>query len=471
MKILAVSLGALRPDGRVSGGATKSLRDIARGLGRRGHDVRILCPRQEEGTPFPIGERVTVCPELDLKPSFPGPYSVSLLSHARLVECAARHARWAQVAYLNDAGFLYTDAFSDIPLVVSVRDLVYPETLQGLVLFKRDLLVVNSTYARDCIARTVARNRPGLLDRMVLIENGIDWDLFESPVDQATIRKAFSAWPIPGPRLLFPHRLEPNKGLRVALEAVGILVGRGLDPKLLVPRSDVDSAAEGKANARVQALEALVSRRGWRDRLVRHDWLPFEAMPGYYRMGDVTLCIGSFVESFGSNVVLESLASGTPVVQARVASHRTTLPEGLALRVDPDDPAGIADAVESCLSQGFEPGRLAGLRERFRLDRVVDQYEMLFQRATVTVALPDRTRPAGLEPVTHVSVPPWSVWTGRGLYCDFMASTWESPANATLRGLLAPGECVAVARLIQAGLSKDDLELAVRRGFLASCDG
>ena len=52
-----------------------------------------------------------------------------------------------------------------------------------------------------------------------------------------------------------------------------------------------------------------------------HDWIPLNQMSDYYKSGDLTLCPGNFIESFGL-VPLESLSNGTPAICSSVGAFR-----------------------------------------------------------------------------------------------------------------------------------------------------
>ena len=60
-------------------------------------------------------------------------------------------------------------------------------------------------------------------------------------------------------------------------------------------------------------------------------------MPEYYSLGNLTLSIGNFIEAFGSNVGLESLSCGTPVIMSLVGGQRYTLPKNFIPKVPYND--------------------------------------------------------------------------------------------------------------------------------------
>ena len=97
--------------------------------------------------------------------------------------------------------------------------------------------------------------------------------------------------------------------------------------KVLVPRW-IDHEGSEELRAFYRGLEQEIEARRLTANFVFHDWIPQALMPEYYSLGQVTLALGNFVESFG-NAVYESLGCGTRVVVSRISSHRELLPEHL----------------------------------------------------------------------------------------------------------------------------------------------
>ena len=94
-------------------------------------------------------------------------------------------------------------------------------------------------------------------------------------------------------------------------------------------------------------MQAEVDARGLTGHVHVHPWVPQRLMPDYYRLGDLTLALGHFMEAFG-NTVYESLACGTPAIAARVSTHRTLMPDELLPKVhfgDADDTTQVAAAM------------------------------------------------------------------------------------------------------------------------------
>ncbi|MEZ4516571.1 MAG: hypothetical protein R3C44_06940 [Chloroflexota bacterium] len=80
--------------------------------------------------------------------------------------------------YMHDGEFLFPYTYRHIPTVISLRDSVYPETQLGAFLFQGDRLITISEHSRNYYLETVGCFFPGLAERMTVIRNGLDWDLF-----------------------------------------------------------------------------------------------------------------------------------------------------------------------------------------------------------------------------------------------------------------------------------------------------
>ncbi|MEK9137375.1 MAG: hypothetical protein AAB393_09645, partial [Bacteroidota bacterium] len=143
---------------------------------------------------------------------------------------------------------------------------------------------------------------------------------------------------------LFPHRSDPRKGLKEAVDIVGKLCqslgSLGKSVRLLVPKGTeyALNVEEGHIYGRIYDVALKrAAELGIGEQIILHDWIPYALLPEYYSLGTATLSIGSFVECFGSNSSIESEACGTPCVISRVAAQRYTFPEAMVYKVDPGD--------------------------------------------------------------------------------------------------------------------------------------
>ncbi len=104
-------------------------------------------------------------------------------------------------------------------------------------------------------------------------------------------------------------------------------------------------------------------------------------MPSLYRAAAM-LCYPSVHEGFGL-CVIEALASGIPAIVSHGAPFDEYLQPGDAIRVDPADPASIADGMLQALRpQAIRHARTNGPRRArgFGWDRVAARHRLLYER-------------------------------------------------------------------------------------------
>jgi D-inositol-3-phosphate glycosyltransferase len=176
-------------------------------------------------------------------------------------------------------------------------------------------------------------------DRIEIVAPGVEHAFF-SPGDQRGARRALGLGD--HPVLLFVGRIQPLKGLQVAVGALAEL-GRP-DAELVIVGGP--SGAEG--DAELAAVLALADRLGVARQLRFVEPQPHHLLSTFYRAADVVL-VPSRSESFGL-VALEAAACGVPVVAASVGGLRTLVHHGRTGHlVDQRDPRAFADAVRSLL--------------------------------------------------------------------------------------------------------------------------
>ena len=148
-------------------------------------------------------------------------------------------------------------------------------------------------------------------DRIHRIPLGIDVEHFR-PIDRTAAR---TRWSVTGhPVVLFVGRLAPEKRPLLAIEAYHHIRAKVPDSVLLI-------AGTGRLQREVETRGAKEGR----DRVRSLGVVPRVGLPSLYSTADVVLMTSDF-EQF-PNVVLESLACGTPVVSTPVGDVREILDE------------------------------------------------------------------------------------------------------------------------------------------------
>jgi phosphatidylinositol alpha-mannosyltransferase len=171
------------------------------------------------------------------------------------------------------------------------------------------------------------------------------------------------------PTIFFVGRHEPRKGLAVLIEAMTHLPS---DVHLWV-------AGQGPETARLRQATIADERVQWLGSIPEVDKIR------RLRATHV-LCAPSLGgESFGM-VLLEGLASGTPVVASDLLGYRSVARAGdEALLVPPADPHALARALTTALEHGPEVASMVANGQiraaTFSLDRLAARYCELYEKA------------------------------------------------------------------------------------------
>jgi len=251
-----------------------------------------------------------------------------------------------------------------------------------------------SAYVRNAIERTdrliavsdacITALRPYFDRRFDVIPNGVDSDLYH-PLPPGRGRP-------PGPpRILFMGRFDPRNGLDTLLEAARILQEQGRE---FVVQVVGDGPLRPRYHHQARSL-------GVWDRI---EWLGLldKERPRLYREATVfaSPCV---LASFGV-VLLEAMASGTPVVCADNIGFRQVIRDGAPGRfVPPSDPAALAEGIAALLddpatrAEWGERGRRIVV-DRYSWPRVTDRIEDLYYEVLEAGPGAGQSRPpAGLR--------------------------------------------------------------------------
>ena len=172
-------------------------------------------------------------------------------------------------------------------------------------------------------------NPPGNIE---IVSPGVEHAFF-APGDRRGARTALGLGD--GPVLLFVGRIQPLKGVDVAVQTLAELG----DPRAILLVVGGASGAEG--DAEMAHVRGLVESLGLAGRVRFVDPQPHHILSTYYRAADLVL-VPSRSESFGL-VALEAAACGTPVVASAVGGLITIVEHGSTGFLVPDrDPSGFA---------------------------------------------------------------------------------------------------------------------------------
>jgi phosphatidylinositol alpha-mannosyltransferase len=209
-----------------------------------------------------------------------------------------------------------------------------------------------SAEARDTAQRTMG----GTYE---LVWNGIDVDRYQ----------AAEPWPVEGRTVMFVGRHEPRKGLSVLIDAMRLLPS---DVRLWV-------ASEGPETARLRQATIDDARIEWLGMISEGEKVR------RLRGADVLCAPSLHGESFGV-ILLEGMASGTPIVASDLAGYRNVARAGEdALLIPPDDPVALAGALEIALTRGplVEAMTTSALHRaaHFSIGSLAERYLEMYEKA------------------------------------------------------------------------------------------
>jgi len=176
-----------------------------------------------------------------------------------------------------------------------------------------------------------------------------------------------------GSSLLSVGRLNPDKGMQTAIEAVGCLVRENIRDVHLTIVGD----GEPEYIAHLQNLIAHENISSFVDLLPAQ---PKETLPALYQQADVFLFTSIWPEPFG-RVIVEAMASGVTVIGTKVGGAAEILVENEnALTFPAGDAVALAEQIKKLIASPELRERLAKVgREtavrKFDLERMTTEIE------------------------------------------------------------------------------------------------
>ncbi len=274
---------------------------------------------------------------------------------------------------LIDAHYMYPDGVAAVwlgkklglPVVVTSRgtdvSLIpqYPlprRLIQGAIRGAAALVTVSAALKTALVAL-------GAPDQKVtVLRNGVDTSLFRPAADRDSIRASLG---LKRKTLVSVGLLIDRKGHHRTIEAMSHL-----------PEHELLIAGEGPERAR---LTALIEKLGLTDRVRLLGARPHDTLPALYSAADASVLASS--REGWANVLLESMACGTPVVASNIWGNPEVVQTRDAGLIAPENtPEGIAAAVRALFSP--LPDRAATRRyaEQFGWEETTSGQLALFRR-------------------------------------------------------------------------------------------
>ena len=366
-------------------------------------DVRVVspvpwCPPLPSRGPFEQYARFRRVPRSEVvhgvrveRPRFPvGPgnstYALEALAYYRGIVGSVDRLRREWSFDLVHAHFIYPDGVAaarlarryGVPLIVTEHAPWQP-WLDRLGVRRQAVAAARQSSAilavSTSVAATIRAELGANAPAVSVVPVGVDTGLF-APAP-AGVRRA--------DQILFVGFLNFNKGVDVLLHAMALLRDRGRRCRLLLAggsfyRKTRQQEETIRGLTRELGLESAVSFLGHR---------PPEEIAQLMRESALVV-LPSRAESFGA-VLVEALASGTPVVATRCGGPEDIVDSSVGVLVPPDDPEALAGAMAGVLdrAEAYAPDALRRhALERFSWEtsvaRVLDVYR------SVAVTGPDR---------------------------------------------------------------------------------
>lgn len=223
----------------------------------------------------------------------------------------------------------------------------------------------------DGIIATSQRTANFLARHDVIINHGVDTELYHPPADRAAEVAALGH---PGKTLLATFgRLRPSKGTDLVIEAL---------IEALPKHPDVIAAftglCKGSEKAWLEALQARIKAAGLTDRILFLGDLPRGEVLRWYRAA--TLCIAaSRSEGFGLTP-LEAMSSGAAVLTSDAGAWPDFVTPAIGARVPAGDGAALATALNRLLEDRDALARM-GLAARKQAE---ERHSILVEAAAIT---------------------------------------------------------------------------------------
>lgn len=259
-------------------------------------------------------------------------YAARAYRNLRRLETAGEEFDLCHAFFTVPAGAVAYAGRRARPYIVSLRGSDVPGRTGRFVWFYRlfgagikaiwrraGAVIANSGELRE-LAGLTAADVP-----MDIIPNGVDRSVFFPPERERS-----------GSRILSVGRLIAGKDFETLVRAVAAV-------SKLMPETELTIAGDGPQKGR---LRALARELGIESSVRLPGWIPWGDIAELYRESDVFV-LPSIREGM-SNVMLEALASGLPVVASHGALSGIEAPG--ATVVEAGDAAGLADALAALLS-------------------------------------------------------------------------------------------------------------------------
>ena len=342
-----------------TGGMSVYIRELARELGRQGHNVDVYTRVHDPADPqiVSLGQQARL---IHLRAGEEEEiHKLAVYSHLPDFACNLENFRKNNdlqydlvFSHYWLSGWVgkYLQRWWQVPHIIMFHTLGAVKNAIGIGEDAPELrLVTEMDSAQNChhIIATTEREKEELMVRygaspgkISVIPCGVNLELFQ-PVDKEMARQQLGL--TDDKIILFVGRIEPLKGVAQLLKAMPYLQNiQGV--RLVIIGGDEYSQHE------IEKLQKLSDDLHIQDSVTFLGLIKHEQLPYFYNAADVCV-VPSYYESFGL-VALESLACGTPVVATDVGDLKSIIRQGETGYVITDNtPQGLANRINLLLSK------------------------------------------------------------------------------------------------------------------------
>ena len=300
--------------------------------------------------------------------------------HAALVRCAKRLIAKTGPFDLIDAHYFYPDGVAaarladelNLPLTITARGTdinLIPrnnDTATRAILAAAARAEASITVCEALRAEMIALGADGA--RVHTLRNGVDLDGFRPPEGDRSALKLFLGIPATAPLAVSVGGLVERKGHHLTIEAVAA-------------RPDLHLLIAG-AGPEESALTRQIAALGVGDRIRLTGPLPHSALADFYGAADLSI-LSSSREGW-ANVLLESMACGTPVVATDAWGTPEVIAAYEAGRLARRDAGDIGTQIDALRADMPARSATRAYAEGFSWDETVEGVLRVFGEAIAT---------------------------------------------------------------------------------------
>ncbi|GCF15397.1 hypothetical protein Harman_33320 [Haloarcula mannanilytica] len=202
-----------------------------------------------------------------------------------------------------------------------------------------------------------------------VLMNGVDLNYYHPKKED---KSSVFNFDIDTPVFFMLSRMSKKKGVDVLLEAANILEQRGVGVKIIIAGSGPMSDDVGRMAEKTGNLE-IFGR------------LTDQKLSHCYASADAFIFPSKTGEAFPTLTMMESYASGTPVIASDLVDEPIGVKESNTILIPPNDPEELADAMiklanDKPLLNRMSKNARKSAEHHFSIESKVDQLEKLYKR-------------------------------------------------------------------------------------------